>query len=71
MHSQNNLKEEQMSLSLVIALNVIFAATLLVGLAWVMSRPSKLEPHEPAAEHVEVIRFPSGLVAEVEARRAA
>ncbi len=36
-----------------------------------MSRPAKLEPHEPAAENVEVIQFPGGLVAEVEKRRAA
>jgi hypothetical protein len=60
-----------MSLSLVIALNVIFDVTLLAGLAWVMSRPRRLDPHEPAAENVEVIKFPSGLVAEVETRRAA
>ena len=60
-----------MSLSLVIALNVILDALLLGGLAFVMSRPRRLEPHEPAAENVEVIQFPTGLVAEVEKRRAA
>ncbi len=60
-----------MSLSLIIALNVVLDALLLGGLAFVMSRPRTLEPHEPAAEHVEVIRFPTGLVAEVETRRAA
>jgi hypothetical protein len=60
-----------MSLSLVIALNVIFDVALLGGLAWLMSLPRKLRAHEPAAEHVEVIQFPTGLVAEVETRRAA
>ena len=60
-----------MSLSLVIALNVVLDALLLGGLAWVMSRAGRLEPHEPAAEGVEVIQFPRGLVAEVEKRRAA
>lgn len=60
-----------MSLSLVIALNVVLDALLLGGLAFVMTRPSRLQPHEPAAEHVEVIQFPTGLVAEVEKRRAA
>jgi hypothetical protein len=60
-----------MSLSLVIALNVTFAAALLAGLAWFMSRPLKLRPHVPAADHVEVIQFPTGLVAEVDQRRAA
>jgi hypothetical protein len=60
-----------MSLSLVIALNVILDAGLLGGLAWFMSHPRKLIPHEPVAENVEVIQFPSGLVAEVETRRAA
>ncbi len=60
-----------MSLSLVIALNVILDAVLLTGLAWVMSRSRKLAPHEPAAPNVEVVQFPSGLVAEVETRRAA
>jgi hypothetical protein len=44
---------------------------LLGGLAWLMTRASALKPHEPAAEHVEVIQFPTGLVAEVETRRAA
>ena len=60
-----------MSLSLAIALNVLLDAGLLAGLAWLMSRPRHLEPHRPAAEHVEVIQFPGGLVAEVEMRRAA
>jgi Flp pilus assembly protein CpaB len=60
-----------MSLSLVIALNVVLDAGLLGGLAFVMSRANLLEAHEPAAEHVEVIQFPTGLVAEVEMRRAA
>lgn len=60
-----------MSLSLAIALNVIFDVAVVGGLAFVMSRPRGLKPHEPAAEHVEVVRFPSGLVAEVEERRAA
>ena len=60
-----------MSLSLVIALNVVIDGVLLGGLAWVMSHARRLEPHEPAAENVEVIRFPRGLVAEVETRRAA
>jgi hypothetical protein len=60
-----------MSLSLVIALNVILDAGLLGGLAWFMSHPRKLVPHETAAEDAEVIQFPSGLVAEVEKRRAA
>jgi hypothetical protein len=60
-----------MSLTLVIALNAILDAGLLGGLAWFMSHPRKLVPHEPAAENVEVIQFPSGLVAEVEKRRAA
>ncbi len=60
-----------MSLSLAIALIVILDTALLAGLAWVMSRTRQLEPHEPAAEHVEVIQFPTGLVAEVETRRAA
>ncbi len=60
-----------MSLSLVIALNVILDGGLLAGLAWVMSRPTLLEAHEPAAENVEVVQFPRGLVAEVETRRAA
>ena len=60
-----------MSLPLVISLNVILDAILLGGLAFVMSRPRKLEPHEPAADDVEVIQFPTGLVAEVEKRRAA
>ena len=60
-----------MSLSLAIALIVILDVALLAGLAWVMSRPKRLQPHEPAADHVEVIQFPTGLVAEVETRRAA
>lgn len=60
-----------MSLSLVIALNVILDALLLGGLAFAMTRTRRLEPHEPAAENVEVIQFPTGLVAEVEKRRAA
>jgi hypothetical protein len=60
-----------MSLSLVIALNVVLDAGLLAGLAWVMSRPGRLEPHQPAAENVEVVQFPRGLVVEVEKRRAA
>ncbi len=60
-----------MSLSLVIALNAILAVALLGGLAWLMSHPRKLTPHEPAAPNVEVIQFPSGLIAEVETRRAA
>ena len=60
-----------MSLSLALTLNVIFVVALLAILAWLMSRAGKLQPHEPAAEHVEVIQFPSGLVAEVERRRAA
>lgn len=34
-----------MSLSLVIALNVIADVGLLGGLAYVMSRPARLEPH--------------------------
>jgi hypothetical protein len=64
-----------MSLSLVIALNVILDAGLLSLLAWFMSHPRHLEPHQPAADNVEVIQFPNGLVAEVEVdletRRAA
>jgi hypothetical protein len=60
-----------MSLPVAITLIVILDAALLTGLAWVMSRASKLEPHRPASEHFEVIQFPSGLVAEVESRRAA
>ena len=60
-----------MSLSLAIALNVILDVALLGGLAWLMARPGRLRPHEPVAEHVEVIQFPTGLVAEVETRRAA
>jgi hypothetical protein len=60
-----------MSLSLVIALNLALDAALLGGLAWFMSHARRLQPHEPAAENVEVIQFPSGLVAEVETRRAA
>ena len=60
-----------MSLSLVIALNVVLDVGLLAGLAWVMSHPRRLTPHVPAAENVEVIRFPRGLVLEVEKRRAA
>lgn len=60
-----------MSTPLVIALNVILDAALLGGLAFVMSRARRLEPHEPAAENVEVVQFPTGLVAEVETRRAA
>jgi hypothetical protein len=60
-----------MSLSLVMALNVILDVVLLGGLAWLMSRPSRLKPHRPAAEHIEVIQFPGGLVAEVDKRRAA
>jgi hypothetical protein len=60
-----------MTLALVIALNVVLAAGLLAGLAWFMSHPRRLEPHEPVAENVEVIQFPDGLVAEVEVRRAA
>jgi hypothetical protein len=60
-----------MSLSLVLALNVVLDAGLVAGLAWVMSRPGSLEPHQPAAENVEVVQFPRGLVAEVEKRRAA
>ena len=60
-----------MSLSLAIALNVILDTTLIACLAWLMTRPSRLEAHQPAAEHVEVIQFPTGLVAEVEKRRAA
>jgi len=60
-----------MSLSLVIALNAALDVLLLGGLAFVMTRPRRLDPHEPAAENVEVIQFPTGLVAEVEKRRAA
>jgi len=60
-----------MSVSFVIAMNVILDAALLGGLAWVMSHARRLKPHKPAAENVEVIQFPSGLVAEVEMRRAA
>ena len=59
-----------MSLSLAITLNAILDAALLTGLAWVMSRASKLEPHSPAAEHVDVIQFPSGFVAEVDSAPA-
>lgn len=60
-----------MSLSLVIALNAVLIVGLLGGLAWFMAHSRHLTPHEPAAEHVEVIQFPNGLVAEVEVRRAA
>jgi hypothetical protein len=60
-----------MSLSLAIALNVLLDAGLLGLLVWFMSHPRNLVPHEPAAENVEVIQFPNGLVAEVETRRAA
>jgi hypothetical protein len=60
-----------MSLSLVIALNVILCAALLGGLAWFMSHPRKLVPHEPADENVKVVRLPSGTIVEVEQRRAA
>jgi hypothetical protein len=60
-----------MSLSLAITLIVVFDVALLAGLAWLMSLPRRLKAHEPAAEHVEVIQFPTGLVAEVEKRRAA
>lgn len=60
-----------MSQSLLIALNVVLDVGLLGGLGWVMSRARHLEPHEPAAENVEVVQFPRGLVASVEKRRAA
>ncbi len=60
-----------MSLPFAIALIVILDAGLLAGLAWFMSHPRKLVPHEPAAENVAVIQFPSGLVAEVETHRRA
>jgi Flp pilus assembly protein CpaB len=60
-----------MSLSLVIALNAVLDVGLLGILAWFMSHPRHFEPHQPAAENVEVIQFPDGLVAEVEVRRAA
>ncbi|HEY0517348.1 MAG TPA: hypothetical protein VGD00_09525 [Solirubrobacteraceae bacterium] len=60
-----------MPLSLAIALIAVLDVGLLGTLAWFMSHPRKLVPHEPAAENVEVIQFPSGLVAEVETRRAA
>lgn len=60
-----------MSLSLVIASNVILDIGLLGLLAWVMARPARMQPHEPMAENVDVVQFPGGLVAEVEQRRAA
>lgn len=60
-----------MSTPLVIALNVILDVILLGGLAFAMSHARRLRPHEPAAENVEVVQFPTGLVAEVETRRAA
>jgi hypothetical protein len=60
-----------MSLGLVIALNVILCVALLGGLAWFMAHPRKFVPHEPAAENVKVVLLPSGMVVEVEERRAA
>jgi hypothetical protein len=59
-----------MPLALAIVLNVVFAVGLLAVLAWTMTRPGRLRPHEPAAEHVEVIQLPRGPVVEVDRRAA-
>jgi hypothetical protein len=60
-----------MSVTLAIALNVIFDAGILGALAWVMTRPHKLTPHEPAAPGVEVIQLHRGATVEVERERRA
>ena len=63
-----------MSVALAITLNIILVAGLLSMLAWVMTRPRRLAPHRPEADHVDVIRLPRGSVVEVareDERRAA
>jgi hypothetical protein len=46
-----------MSVSLGVALNVIFDACMVGGLAWAMSRPHKLRPHRPASERLRLIEL--------------
>jgi hypothetical protein len=41
-----------MTLSLAIALNLIASLGLLGGLAYVMTRPAQLRPHEPSTAQV-------------------
>jgi hypothetical protein len=41
-------KTRDMTLTLMIALNVVLDVALLFGLAFVMSRAAKLTPHQPA-----------------------
>lgn len=55
-----------MSVTLAIALNVILDVGVVGVLAWVMTRPSKLTPHRPAAPNVEVIQLRRGATVEVE-----
>ena len=59
-----------MPLALALILNIVFAAGLIAVLAWTMTRPRRLRPHEPQAEHVEVIRLPRGPVVEIDRRAA-
>ena len=59
-----------MTLALAIVLNAVFAAGLIAVLAWTMTRPGELRPHEPEAEHVDVIRLPRGTVVEIDRRAA-
>ena len=42
-------KDDAMSLSPAIILNAILDAAILGGLAFIVSRPTRLRPHEPAA----------------------
>ena len=58
-----------MSLSLAIILNVILDAAILGGLAFVMSRPRRLRPHEPAT--VRLLEAVREHAEESEQRRAA
>jgi hypothetical protein len=46
-----------MSLSLVIAINVVAMLALLGGLAWFMSHPRRLTPHRAAHELTAVERL--------------
>lgn len=60
-----------MSVTLATALNAILDAGILGALAWVMTRPAKLTPHQPAAPNVEVIQLRRGATVEVERERRA
>lgn len=58
-----------MSVTLAIAINVILDAGMLGALAWLMTRPAKMQPHRPAAANVEVVQLRRRPTVEVEVER--